>query len=60
MENDRSREAVGDSLLLTLKLTEGKAEQDKKLDALLDCFKEGMEMREKNRGQDGEHGKRPQ
>ena len=30
-----------------IRLTEGKTEQDKKLDALLCCFKEGMEVREK-------------
>ena len=43
-EVEKRLETVSDSLI---KLTEGKAEQDKKLDALLCCFKEGMEVREK-------------
>ena len=43
-EVEKRLETVSNSLI---KLTDGKAEQDKKLDALLDCFKEGMEMREK-------------
>ena len=43
-EVEKKLETVSKSLI---KLTEGRTEQDKKLDALLDCFKEGMEMREK-------------
>ena len=43
-EVEKKLETVSNS---PLKLAEGKAEQDKKLDALLDCFKEGMETREK-------------
>ena len=43
-EVEKRLEIVSDSLI---RLTEGKTEQDKKLDALLCCFKEGMEVREK-------------
>ena len=43
-EVEKKLETVSNSLI---KLTEGKTEQDKKLDALLDCFKEGMEKKEK-------------
>ena len=43
-EVEKRLETVSDSLI---KLSEGKAEQDQKLDALLCCFKEGMEVREK-------------
>ena len=41
---EKKLETVSNSLI---QLTEGKAEQDKKLDALLAFFKEGMETREK-------------
>ena len=43
-EVEKKLETVSNSLK---KLTEGKTEQNKKLDALLDCFKEGIETREK-------------
>ena len=43
-EVEKKLETVSNSLI---KLTEGRTEQDEKLDAVLDCFKEGMEMREK-------------